>query len=80
MHKDKPEWSAFGTCITGSRWFNRAPVTREVPVVSVEVHWPCPVAPCEGEMIYAGWDWPTGDPGYHHKCNRCGFTAAGTRT
>lgn len=38
--------------------------------------WLCPNRECAGEMKDSGWTWPTGDPGYHHTCSVCGFTAA----
>ena len=40
----------FGETITGSRWFNREPKTREIPVKTVKVTWPCPMDSCDGEM------------------------------
>lgn len=66
----------FGSRCGGSRWFNQDPQTREQPMRAVRVTWPCPVHPCEGEMVYNGMSWPTGDPGYHHTCTICKFTAA----
>ena len=38
--------------------------------------WLCPNRECAGEMKDAGWMWPTFDPGHHHTCSECGFTAA----
>ncbi len=68
------EWETFGSTITGSRWFNQTPnvaCTSDRRVV-----WRCPAQDCFGEMVQTGIVWPTGDPGYHHECNLCGFTAA----
>ena len=45
--------------------------TRRV-MVPVELHWTCPEPGCGGEMVFNGDVWPTGEPGYHHKCDKCG--------
>ena len=38
--------------------------------------WSCPAEGCAGHMVANGFVWPTFDPGYHHTCDACGFTAA----
>jgi hypothetical protein len=66
-------WENHGSNIAGSRWF------EGVPVLAVEggrVVWKCPTQNCGGDMLATGSMWMTGDPGYHHKCATCGFTAA----
>lgn len=66
----------FGEPISGSRWFTgemRILRKRKIPVI---VRWLCPYPDCEGEMQPNGTIWPTGDPGIHHTCAVCGFTAA----
>jgi hypothetical protein len=70
------EHDKFGAEISGSRWFNDTPDLVETPVTSVRVTWPCPVTGCGGEMKFNGETWLTSAPGYHHTCDRCGFTAA----
>jgi hypothetical protein len=63
----------------GSRWFNREPIVRTSRVRPVGYHWDCPMDGCEGEMRYTGREWPGSGgspPGCHHKCTKCGFTAA----
>ena len=71
-----PEWEKFGNSCAGSRWFKGEPTVTERLVQTYEQLWMCPVTPCDGEMRYTGRYWPTGTPGYHHTCNKCGFTAA----
>lgn len=68
------EWETFGSTTVKSRWFNQVPkveLTADRRVV-----WKCPTKDCFGEMVQTGMVWPTGQPGYHHQCNLCGFTAA----
>jgi len=67
-----------GALTTGgqSRWFNAEPEIAEKPVQTFEQRWMCPMDDCSGEMVFNGLTWPTGDPGYHHTCDTCGFTAA----
>ena len=72
----KPEWNEFGKQCANSRWFRGEPLLIERPVRTYEQRWMCPVKPCDGEMRYNGMMWPTADPGYHHTCSKCGFTAA----
>ena len=43
----------------------------KVPVRTYEVHLRCPVCKA-GRMIYTGHTWPTGQPGHHHRCDKCG--------
>lgn len=76
MSAKNPEWEKFGAQCGGSRWFEGDPTIVEKPVVMVRVVWPCPVQGCAGEMKFNGMTWPTGDPGYHHTCTQCRFTAA----
>lgn len=74
-HKEqKPEWAAYGEENSGSRWFAGEPTIERAPVRPVMLRWRCPID--GGEMVSAGWTWPTFEPGYHHTCDRCGFTAA----
>lgn len=73
MDKDHEK---FGASIAGSRWFNVEPRIEEKRMVPVQQRWLCPIEECEGEMVFNGMTWPTGDPGYHHTCSKCGFTAA----
>ena len=70
------EHDKFGSPCGGSRWFNSEPKITERVMVPVEEHWSCPVENCDGEMKFNGMTWPTGNPGYHHTCDKCGFTAA----
>lgn len=76
MPEQKPEWDEFGEQCAGSRWFNREPTLVKSEVRVFEERWSCPCVGCDGEMKFNGMTWPTGDPGYHHTCSRCGFTAA----
>ena len=66
----------FGTPIGGTRWFNGEPTLSESPVQTIRQRWICPMSDCGGEMVFNGFTWPTGNPGYHHTCNKCAFTAA----
>ena len=66
----------FGSNCAGSRWFNEEPKIEVTPVQAVMERWYCPIDGCDGQMKYTGMTWPTGDPGYHHKCDICDFTAA----
>lgn len=68
------EWETFGSTTTGSRWFNQAPTVEWS--ADRRVVWKCPTKDCFGEMVQTGEVWLTGNAGYHHKCNLCGFTAA----
>lgn len=63
----------FGSPVGGSRWFSGEPVVKKTPGRPLRVTWQCPL--CSGEMRYNGLIWPTGDPGYHHTCTVCGFSA-----
>lgn len=58
---DRPEMS----------WYSGEVKTRDdgQPVTR---HWMCPEEGCEGEMKSTGTMWPTGSPGYHHRCTVCG--------
>jgi hypothetical protein len=71
-----PEHEQFGRTISGSRWFTGKPSVTRTRVIPIQVTWNCPIDGCDGEMVENGMVWPTGDPGYHHTCNKCGFTAA----
>lgn len=73
MNPEK-EWETFGSTNVKSRWFNQAPTVEWS--ADRRVVWKCPTKDCFGEMVQTGMVWPTGDPGYHHQCNLCGFTAA----
>jgi hypothetical protein len=67
----------FGSPIAGSRWFNQKPQITTKPLGKpVKFIWGCPLDGCDGQMIFNGSTWPTGDPGYHHTCDKCGLTAA----
>lgn len=70
----RSEWDVYGAPCAGSRWFAATPNVEMD--ASRRVVWRCPIANCGGEMKFTGEVWPTGDPGRHHKCNKCGFTAA----
>ena len=70
------EHEKFGASCGGSRWFNAEPKIEERRMVPVQQRWICPIDGCGGEMNFNGMVWPTGDPGNHHTCNKCGFTAA----
>lgn len=72
----KPEWDKFGEANGNTRWFHGTVRPQRKLVQTFQEIWSCPVTPCDGEMIYNGMMWPTGDPGFHHTCNKCGFTAA----
>ena len=56
-------------------WFVGTPEIAVRPVRPVRHVWRCPRC-VGGEMVYNGSWWPTGDPGYHHTCSKCGFTTA----
>ena len=71
---NKPE--DFGTTIAGSRWFNSEPKIVERLMVPIQERWLCPMDSCGGEMKFNGSTWPMSDPGYHHTCTKCEFTAA----
>lgn len=66
----------FGNTIAGSRWFTGEPELRRQRKIPVEVRWICPHDGCGGEMKLNGSVWPMSNPGYHHTCDKCGFTAA----
>ena len=70
------EHEQFGSSIGGSRWFNQNPNVSRKEVKTFREIWTCPIDGCEGEMVFNGLIWPTGQPGYHHTCKKCGFTAA----
>ena len=53
-------------------WFNDEPNFKDERRRPVFRHWMCPDPTCVGEMKYTGQCWPTGNPGYHHKCSVCG--------
>ena len=65
----------YGDPISFSRWFRGEPIITEEKTWR---RWMCPFDDCDGEMVYTGTIWPTGDPGYHHTCSKddCKFTAA----
>lgn len=56
-------------------WYFDPPDLRKVPLRAIRVHWLCPQTGCDGKMIANGYTWPTPDPGYHHMCSVCKFTA-----
>lgn len=56
-------------------WFFDKPQLYSREVKTFEDKWVCPECKM-GYMIYTNSMWPTGDPGYHHKCDGCGHTAA----
>lgn len=66
----------FGEPCGGSRWFSGTLKIDKKRMVPVQLRWMCPIDDCDGEMKFNGMTWPTGDTGYHHSCNKCGFTAA----
>jgi len=54
-----------------SEWFvgeKRITKKRLIPYIEI---WHCPELGCEGKMVYTGQVWPTVNPGYHHKCDKC---------
>lgn len=59
-----------------SRWFRGEPTVTSENVAPVRLRWMCPMPDCGGEMHDTGHVWPTVDPGFHHQCDRCEFTAA----
>lgn len=59
-----------------TEWHHGEITKRKVPVRPVRVFWICPEGGCGGEMLPTGMIWPTGDPGYHHKCSKCGICLA----
>jgi len=73
---DDEKHNEFGAPCGNSRWFNQEPVIEVTPVQSVMERWYCPIDGCSGQMHHNGIMWPTGNPGYHHVCDECGFTAA----
>lgn len=75
-YKMNEEHEKFGNSCGGSRWFNAEPKLEERRMVPVQQRWMCPIDVCGGEMKFNGMTWPTGNPGYHHTCDKCGFTAA----
>ena len=58
-----------------SEWFFGTPIETRQRLVPVRVRWTCPKC-AHGEMVFNGYTWPTGDPGYHHTCTACKHTAA----
>lgn len=58
-----------------SEWLPGAPEFRDTPVRPVRREVICPKCK-EGTMWFTGTSWPTGDPGYHHKCSICEYVAA----
>jgi len=78
--KPNPEHEKFGRGISlgfidgYSRWFNQEP---DIHIsLDGDKMWPCPIEGCIGEMKYNGGAWPMSPMGYHHTCDKCGFTAA----
>lgn len=57
-------------------WYSGKKEVKRFEVRVFEEHWMCPKEGCEGEMIPNGMVWPTGDPGIHHTCTKCKYTAA----
>lgn len=57
-------------------WYSGPIHKRKVVLRPVRESWVCPDPGCGGEMIYTGGMWPTGDPGYHHQCDKCGLARA----
>lgn len=53
------------------QWFSGTPDFRDERRRPVYREWKCPVPGCTGYMQYTGQCWPTGRPGYHHKCSVC---------
>jgi len=70
------EHDKFGINCGGCRWFNTKPMIEEQRMVPIQQQWKCPIDGCGGEMKFNGMMWPTTNPGYHHTCDKCGFTAA----
>lgn len=80
MNPPNPEHEKFGNSIglhdRWSRWFNAEPVIGYAEQVPINEKWFCPIEGCAGEMMFNGSTWPMNPPGYHHTCDKCGFTAA----
>jgi len=57
-------------------WYRGEPEIESRKVYPVREVWKCPKSDCDGEMEFNGASWPTADPGYHHTCTKCGYTAA----
>jgi len=57
-------------------WFGGEPNIQQEPKRPVLSRWICPQDGCGGEMKFNGMTWPMNPPGYHHTCDKCGFTAA----
>ncbi len=76
MTERREEHEKYGSTITGSRWFNEEPEITEQEVKTFTQRWMCPIKDCDGEMRFNGVAWPMVEPGYHHTCVECGFTAA----
>jgi hypothetical protein len=72
----KEEHAALRELHTHGGWFKGEPTVREKVMVPVRQEWACPVEGCNGSMVFNGFTWPTGTPGYHHTCDKCEFTAA----
>jgi hypothetical protein len=70
------EHEQFGKTIANSRWFKGEPSTTRKRLIPYREIWNCPIDGCDGEMIATGEAWPFNPPGYHHRCSKCGFTAA----
>ena len=66
-------WEDHGSNIAGSRWLEGR---IAVAVEDRRQVWKCPTVGCSGHMYFTGEVWCTGDPGYHHQCDVCGFKAA----
>lgn len=56
-------------------WFSGPMEIRRVPVRPVRLKLLCPHCKT-GFLEYAGSLWPTTTPGFHHRCNSCGFLTA----
>lgn len=74
--REKYGEDAIKTPVGVSRWFRGKPKLERFRVEVYEEHWLCPQDGCDGEMLPNGFVWPTGDPGHHHTCNKCEYTAA----
>ena len=55
-----------------ANWFPGKPEVEKIKQVPYKESWPCPQENCEGEMMNTGLVWSMEDPGYHHRCTKCG--------
>lgn len=70
------ETHKIGTPVGPSHWLRGEPSVRRQEVKTYRETMACIKEDCDGEMVYTGCSWPTGTPGYHHKCDKCGEVVA----